>query len=220
MLESVRQADGPAPAADVREVINRQREMLTDALTINLYRAACRLAPLIDIRHALELLLIDEIEHIRWCRSLYVLDVNGRQITGNVGSTGVDRSQYACNRADRGYMQHIIGVSDFRLSEVYLSTDSKRPSITAIQVMRDRSMQRVGFLGADFDLRELPHTGAIYNELQQCCQSEGDPAIHAGLFKRHREESVIDRRLDDVLSLLHKLITERGGVSRQAAFFQ
>jgi hypothetical protein len=29
-------------------------------------------------------------------------------------------------------------------------------------VIRDRVMQRVGFLGAEFDLRELPHTGAIY----------------------------------------------------------
>ena len=210
MLESVRLTGGPAPVTDIREAIIRQREMLTDLLTVAMYKAARRLAPLIDIRHALELLLIDEIEHMRYCRCLYVLDVDGNQVTANIGRDGVDRSQYARNRANCAYMQNIIGVSDFRLSEVYFSTNSKRPSITAIQVMRDRSMQRVGFLGADFDLRELPHTGAIYIELQQWRQLKGDPAIRGGLFNQCREDSVIDRRLGDVLGLLHELMGERG----------
>jgi hypothetical protein len=175
-----------------------------------MFKAARRLAPLIDIRHALEMLLIDEIEHLRYCTSLYVLDVDGNQVTASIGCNGVDRTQYARNRASRDYMQNIIGVSDFRLSEVYFSENSKRPSITAIQVIRDRNMQRVGFLGADFDLRELPHTGAIYDELQQWRQLRGDPAIRGGLFNQRREDSMVDRRLGDVLSLLHELMIERG----------
>jgi hypothetical protein len=210
MFESVRQPGELAPAADIGEAISRQREMLTDLLTVSMFKAARRLAPLIDIRHALELLLIDEIEHLRYCRNLYVLDTAGNQITANIGRDGVDRSHYARNRAGRDYMRNIIGVSDFRLSEVYFSENSTRPSITAIQVMRDRSMQRAGFLGADFDLRELPHTGAIYSELQQWRQLRGDPAIRGGLFSQCREDSVIDRRLGDVLSLLHELMAERG----------
>ena len=210
MFESVRQPGEPGPAADIREAVTRQREMLTDLLTVAMYKAARRLAPLIDIRHALEMLLIDEIEHMRYCRCLYVLDADGRQVTANVGRDGVDHGHYARKRAGRAYMQNIIGVSDSRLSEDYFSTNSKRPSTTAIQVMRDRSMQRVGFIGADFDLRELPHTGAIYSELQQWRQLKGDPAIRGGLFSQRREDSVIDRRPGDVLGLLHELMCERG----------
>jgi hypothetical protein len=210
MWESVRQADGSVPAADVRAAINRQRDMLTDRLTVTMFKAARRLAPLIEIRHALEMLLIDEIEHIPWCRSLYVLDVNGKQVTGNVGRTGVDHGQYARNRAGCGYLRHIIGVSDFRPSDVYFDADSQRPTITAIQVMRDRTMQRVGFLGADHDLRELPYTGAICDELQQWRRLRRDPAIRDGLSGRHPEDSPVDRCIDDMVSLLHELIAECG----------
>ncbi len=210
MIKGAQQSGKHLPAADIREAIIRQREMLTDLLTVSMFKAARRLAPLIDIRHALDLLLIDEIEHLRYCQSLYVLDVDGNQITASIGRDGVDRSQYARNRAGRDYMQNIIGVSDFRLSEVYFSENSKCPSLTAIQVIRDRVMQRVGFLGAEFDLRELPHTGAVCDELQQWRQLRGDPVIRGSLFNQRREDSVIDRRLDDVLNLMHELMIVRG----------
>ena len=107
-------------------------------------------------------------------------------------------------------METIIGFSDFRLSEAYIRKNNKRPSITAIQVIRDRSMQRVGYLGADFDLRELPHTGAVYREICQWRQLKGDPAIRGGLFQQNRAHSVVDQRLSEVLILMHELITERG----------
>ncbi len=210
MLEHVQQSVNESPATHFREAIARQREMLTGLLTVLMFKATHRLAPLIDLRSALECLLVSEIEQLRYCRCLYVLDAEGRQITANIGRDGVDRSHYARNRADREYMENIIGFSDFRLSEAYISENSKRPSITAIQVIRDRSMQRVGYLGADFDLRELPHTGAMYSEIRQWRQLKGDPAIRSGLFQQQRVDSVVDQRLSDVLILMHELLTERG----------
>lgn len=207
MFESMQQTGGGVPAADVRQAIRRQREMLTDLLTVSMFKAARRLAPLIDIRHALELLLIDEIEHMRYCRRLYVLDVNGSQVTGSIGRNGVDRSQYACNRAGRAYLQNIIGVSDFRLSEIYLSGNGRRPSISAIQVMRDRSLQRVGYLGAEFDLCELPHTRDLCRDLLLWCRSGSATAPRAAA---RRCDGAMDRRLGAVLKQLHELIVERG----------
>ena len=210
MLERAGQPSTELPTTHFREAIARQREMLTDLLTIPMYKTAQRLAPLVDLRSALEFLLIGEIERLRYCRCLYVLDTEGRQITANIGHDGVDRSHYARNRADREYMENIIGFSDFRLSEAYVSKNNKRPSITAIQVIRDRRMQRVGYLGADFDLRELPHTGAMYSEIRQWRQLKGDPAIRGGLFQQQRVDSVLDQNLSDVLILMHELLTERG----------
>jgi hypothetical protein len=210
MQEHVAMPVSRLPILCFREAISRQREMLTDLLTVPMYRMARRMGPLIELRNALEFLLIDEIEQLPYCMSLYVLDENGHQITANVGRDGVDRSQYARNRAACEYMQDIIGVSDFRLSAAYISSNLKRPSITAIQVIRDRNMQRVGFLGADFDLRELPHTGSVYRDISQWRQLKGDPAIRSGLFNQQREESVTDRHIDDVLIHMGELITGRG----------
>jgi hypothetical protein len=210
MFKSVRKPETETPATHFREAIARQREMLTDLLTVPMYKAAHRLGPLTGLRSALELLLIDEIQQLLYCRCLYVLDTEGRQITDNIGRDGADHSHFARNRADREYMKNIIGVSDFRLSEAYVSKNNKRPSITAIQVIRNHSMQRVGYLGADFNLRELPHTGAIYSEISQWRQLKGDPAIRGALFQQHRVDSAVDQRLPDVLILMHELITERG----------
>jgi len=210
MFEGVRQSGGLVPTAGIGEAITRQREMLTDLLTVSMFKLARRLAPLMDIRHALELLLIDEIEHMRYCRSLYALDTGGNQVTASIGRSGVDRSQYARNCVGHGYLRNIIGVSDFRLSDVYFSENDMHPSITAIQVMRNRERQRVGFLGADYDLRELPHTGAICRKLQQSRRFRDDPAVCGGLFGESRGDGALDRRLDDVLGLLHELVSERG----------
>lgn len=148
-------------------VITQQRELLTDRLTVPMYKAARRLAPLIDLRSVLEMLLIDEIEQLAFCKSLYVLDANGAQITGSIGRDGVDHTHYTLSRADHDYMQNIIGISDFRLSEVYTGTICRQPAVTAIQVIRNRNMHRVGFLGAEFPLRELPITGSMRTEVSQ-----------------------------------------------------
>jgi len=209
MLERVHQSTAESSATHFREAIARQREMLTDLLTVPMFKIANRLGPLIDIRHALEVLLTSEIEELRYCRGLFVLDADGRQLTANIGRDGVDRSHYARNRADREYMENIIGFSDFRLSGVYISKNSKRPSITAVQVIRNHNMQRVGYLGADFDLRELPHTGAMYRDISQWRQLKGDPVIRGSLFQQCRVESLVDQRLSDVLIVMHELVTER-----------
>lgn len=210
MTEHIRQKMFATSADSLEQAIADQREMLTELLTVPMYKVARRLAPLIDLRSVLEMLLIDEIEQLELCKFLYVLDANGSQITANIGRDGIDHRHYARNRADREYMRNIIGMSDFRLSEAYISKNSRRPSITAIQVIRDRNMQRVGYLGADFDLRELPHTGSRYSEVSQWRQLRGDPAIRGGLFNQHRENSVVDQRIDNILIHMGELITERG----------
>ena len=58
-----------------------------------------------------------------------------------------------------------------------------------------------GYLGADFDLRELPATQALYEQPQQWVQLKGDPAIRAGLFHQARVASPMDERIDEVLDL-------------------
>jgi hypothetical protein len=79
-----------------------------------------------------------------------------------------------------------------------------------MQVIRDPEGRHVGFLGADFDMRELPYTEKIYSEPLTWQQHKGDPAIRGGLFLQQRVESVMDQRLDEVIALMTELMTTHG----------
>ncbi|MDH3355251.1 MAG: PDC sensor domain-containing protein, partial [Chromatiales bacterium] len=114
------------------------------------------------------------------------------------------------NRMSRPYMQGIVDVTDFKLSDAYISRNKKRPSITAIQVIRDQDGSRIGFLGADYDLRELPHTEQMYHESDDWRQMKGDPAIRGSLFLQQRSESLMDQHLDQVLPIMTELMVEHG----------
>ena len=198
------------PSTSLKESIRRQREMLTAVLGEAMHDLALRCAPLMGDREGVDLLLSEALPSLSYCKHLYVLDAEGRQVTDNMTRSGPDTSHFGRERMDRPYMQGIVGSTDFKLSEAYISRNKKRPSLTAIQVIRDADGERVGFLGADFDLRELPHTEAIYREPDNWRQVKGDPAIRGGLFLQQRVESPMDSRLDQVLPVINELMTEHG----------
>ena len=194
----------------LQESTRRQREVLADLLSKAMLKLAKQCAPVMDDRTALEQLLINEMPVMKYCKHLYLLDHNMVQLTANITREGVDETQYGRDRTGRPYMEGIIGTTDFKLSDAYISRNKKRSSLTAIQVIRNSDYDRVGFLGADFDLRELPHTEGIYKEPEQWRQIKGDPAIRSVLFSQQRAESLMDQRIDDVIALMNELITERG----------
>ena len=82
--------------------------------------------------------------------------------------------------------------------------------MTAIRVIRDENSKHVGFLGADYDLRELPATQGIYQETEDWRQIKGDPSIRGNLFGQERIDSMVDGRIDDVLPMMTELMTHHG----------
>lgn len=194
----------------LHDSIREQHRILGNMLAISMHNSARRLGPHLGNRHALEMLLLDEISAMRFCKFLYIVDLQGRQISANASRDGLDTTQFGRDRSQREYLKGIPDTVNFRLSNAYISANRKRPSITAIQVIRDRSGARRGFLGADYDLRELPHSEDLYRESSMWRQLRGDPAIRSGLFNQQRIESVVDTRISDVLVLMHELMTEHG----------
>lgn len=195
---------------NLKQTIRAQREKLTAMLGEKMHDLAIESAQLLNNREQLEQLLGSALPRVTWCKHLYVLDADGVQITDNITQTGNDPDHFARNRMDRPYMQEIIGVTDFKLSDAYISRNKKRPSFTAIQVIRDSSGERAGFLGADFDLRELPGIKEAYQEPDNWRQIKGDPAIRSGLFSQQRVESLMDKHMDEVIPIMNELICEHG----------
>ena len=155
-------------SSNLKETIRLQREKLTAILSTAMHDLAIECAQQLNNREALELLLFNTLPKLSYCKHLYVLNNDGVQLTDNVTQSGKDTAHLGRNRIDRPYMQGIIGTTDFKLSEAYISRNKRRPSFTAIQVVRDDKGERVGFLGADFDLRELPGIKETYQEPDNC----------------------------------------------------
>jgi len=142
-----------------------------------------------------------------------VLDASAKQLSATVSHNTIKLEDTGRDRSLRPYMKNMFtprhGV-DFELSSAYISSNKKRPSITGVQLIRGTDNERLGFLGVDYDLRELPRTDKIYDEPREWRQIKGDPAIRGGLFSQQRSESQMDRKLDDIMSILEELMLENG----------
>jgi len=196
--------------ANLQETIRQQRTQLTALLSRTMRKLAAACAARLNERSALEQILSEALAHIAYCKHLYVLDAAGQQLTDNITHEGHDSTHFGRDRSLRPYMRDIIGSTDFKLSNAYISRNKKRPSLTAIQVIRDAEGQHIGFLGADYDLRELPGSEGIYQEPDTWRQIKGDPAIRGGLFLQCRIDSTMDRQLDTILPLLTELMVAHG----------
>lgn len=199
----------PSDNAALEAGINRQREALVALLSRPLARTALQCGQVWPQRELLNQTLSSALHELPYCMALYAMDTRGRQLCDNIEAGGVYSAHFGRDRSTRPYMRSVVPASGFLLSEAYLSLRERRPTITAIQVIR-RDGTVVGFLGADFDLRHLPLTRQMYEEPQHWRQIKGDPAIRNTVFQQRRVESGLDRRIDDVLAMLETLMVNHG----------
>ncbi|MGD8932573.1 MAG: hypothetical protein PVI52_08380 [Chromatiales bacterium] len=196
--------------SDLQKRIARQRQVLKNWLSSSLVQLAEDCLAVWPDREILERRLTEGLAELPYCKYLYVLDTNARQLTANASHSGLLNEHFGRDRSDRPYMADALAGSQFSLSEAYISRNARRPSLTAIQRILSPSGEFLGYLGADFDLRELPATQALYEQPGQWMQLRGDPAIRAGLFHQERVVSPMDERIDEVLDLLTELIVVHG----------
>ena len=197
---------------NLRRSIAAQRAVLHDLLAAELARHASEILPLLGNRQELDARLREIFRQIDYCKYVYVLDSAAVQLSSTVNRYGADAEAFNRDRSQRPYMRAAMQDPSlkFDLSEAYISRNKKRPSLTAIQAIVDADGRRVGFLGVDFDLRELPHTEVLYEEPSQWRQIKGDPAIRSGLFHQQRSNSLMDENIDHVLSLHQALMIDHG----------
>lgn len=193
----------------VKNAIHLQRVALAELLSFPLAELASQCANVWDSREEIDIVLTDGLRTVPHCLFLYALDPGGVQISDNVGIGGLLPEHFGRDRSNRPYMREVVPPWGFLLSDAYLSQRANRPSLTALQVVR-RNDEMLGFIGADFDLRDLPATSERYEESVNWQQIKGDPSIRGTVFQQHRVESLMDRNMEPACAILEDLITERG----------
>ena len=194
----------------LQAAVARQRILLQGRLASAMARLVEPLRTVWGDRGALEALLERTIADMPSCKYLYALDQAGIQMTANVASDGRLPEQAGRDRSARPYMAEAVAGAAFSLSSAYISRNRRRPSLTAIQRVTAADGALLGYLGADFDLRELPLTRELYQQPDKWVQMKGDPAIRGGLFNQQRVDSLMDGRIDEVLDLVTELVAAHG----------
>lgn len=205
------------PNASWKDSIYLQREQLARLLHEPLAQLAAACTPHWHDRDALEQVLLQGFSSIPHCSFVYCLDTNGHQICDNIGASGIVPGHFARDRSRRPYMNEAVPVWGFLLSDAYISLREHRPSLTALQIVRADGTP-LGYLGADFDLRNLPVTAELYEEPGYWRQVKGDPAIRGNVFLQSRVESPMDGNIEQALSILEELLTHRGVFQCQIHF--
>jgi hypothetical protein len=197
-------------SATLAESIARQRDALKTLLREPLAQTAQACSETWHDREALNALLSAALAQQSICKYMYALDTQAIQVSDTLGRDGAVVPDFGRNRADRPYMNERVPSEGFLLSQAYISLRARRPSLTAIQIVRDASGRVLGFVGADFDLRNLPLTSKLYDEPTHWRQLRGDPAIRGSVFQQTRSESQVDSNIDTVMSVLEELMTSHG----------
>jgi len=193
----------------LQQRILRQRTLLHNMLLDPLRRAARRCARVWHDKERLDAALMKSIKQIPYCTFLYATNLDGRQLSANASQTGLIEEDFGRDRSQRPYFRELDPQKEMFLSEAYISQRANRPSVTALQKVWVDG-EHVGYLGADFDLRDLPITKDLYSEPGRWRQIKGDPAIRANVFQQCRVQSRLDDHIDLVLPVLEELITEHG----------
>ena len=200
-----------------KDSIYRQREELARMLREPLALLAEKCLPVWGDRDGLNTVLLEGFSSIPYCTYLYVVGTDLVQISDHISNSGKTRDHYHFNHSERPYMKEAMPAWGFLLSDAYISPGAHRPSLTALQVVVSGA-GTLGYLGADFDLRGLPVTSALYQEPHDWKQVKGDPAIRSTLFQQTRTESPMDRHMQNALSILEELLAERGVFQCQIHF--
>ena len=192
-----------------KDSIYLQREELARTLREPMARLAERCTAAWGERERLNEILAEGFPSIPHCTHLYCVGMDGIQICDNLSPSGIVTGHVGRDRSRRPYMKEVVPSWGFLLSDAYISLNGQRPSLTALQAVR-RDDYWLGYLGADFDLRNLPVTSELYDEPGYWRQVKGDQAIRGTVFMQTRVESPMDRNMERALSILEELLTQRG----------
>ena len=193
----------------LKDHVYRKRGELASTLHLPMARLANDCLAAAGERQRLAAKLVLGLADIPHCTRVYVLDTRGTQVSDSVTALGVVSGDCGQDHSDAPYMKESMPPWGFLLSDSYVNPLTHHPCLTALHAIRQEG-ESLGFVGADFDLRDLPVAPSFYDEPSQWQQIKGDPSIRSTVFQQCRVESPMDQRMEQALSVLEELLTERG----------
>lgn len=192
----------------IKQTIGEQRKVLTalfEPTMANLAKQCTQVWPQVE---GLDKLLSEQFGSIPHSHLVYAIDKFGKQVSANVTRQGIDSSFRGQDLSRRPYSVSLYPKRHFMLSSVYISNNTGNPCISAVQPIIDEQHQFLGFLVADFDIRDLPlsiEQNVTSSPVWETMNKKNPPQPIA-----RRQYSQFDQRLDEVLSTLHRLMKEHG----------
>lgn len=193
----------------LEQSITRQRTALNHYLESRMAGLARLCAAVWPDADRLDRILSESLAELPVCRLLYAISTKGVQLSSNVAPGRTDRANRGSDLSARPFLVSVVPCQGLLLSEVYFSKISHRPCITALQTVSDGA-RVLGFVAADFELRDLPMLEEPRRAANQWRQIRGDPAIRGTMFQQKRARSAMDERIGDVISIMDELICARG----------
>ncbi len=158
---------------------------------------------------ALDRILHDAIGTIPHCHLLYAWDINGIEVSSMIQASGADPTWRGRDLSQRPYLKNHLPFKGVMLSSAYMSQYVPKQCITALQaVSKDNTL--LGFIAADFALADLIQDERLTAPEMQWQQFRGDPAVRSTVFMQERAPSLLDQHIDQVLDLIHNLMSHHG----------
>jgi hypothetical protein len=189
--------------------IEEQKAALSAQLVSPMEHLAQQCAGVWPEKTALDRVLQQGLASIPQCRLVYALDPSGRQISANVAADQLYDRFYGQDLSQRPFMTNVVPSRGFILSDVYISRLTEHPTITAVLAVLSAE-KLVGFVAADFELRDLSLSDTHHATSPGWRQIKGDPAIRQTVFMQQRAISDLDKHSDDVIATIDELMCERG----------
>lgn len=196
-------------ASSLKDNVHVQRAALSTIMMVPMSELAEAAALIWGQREALDELLLKSITNLPHCKFVYAMGPNAVQVSSNATPHDLIEADFRRDRSQRPYMTDLDKDLDFNLSESYISLRERRPTITAVQSVMDGE-HLLGYIGADFNLRDMPFADSLYEEPKVWRQVKGDPAIRGSIFDSVRVDSLLDDEIDTIQSVLEELYLERG----------
>lgn len=152
-------------------------------------------------------LLAQEFHKVPHCQKLYAMNTDYIQIGASIIKDEVDMEASGYNHAGQTYSSGSLPFRGMVLTSAYTGRESK-PLITVIQAINHKE-QLLGFVAADFDLRDLP-VNNISTTQYPWQQYKGDPSIRNTVFLQKRTQSELDQNIEVVLDDMFNLFCDHG----------
>ncbi|MDH5178356.1 MAG: hypothetical protein OEZ39_06955 [Gammaproteobacteria bacterium] len=195
-------------SSSLQKVISAKKAALAGSIEKPLAQIAQALSPAWPDADRMDQVLIEAGKSVPGCHLLYVLDLNGRQISSNIGEN-IDAGRRGQDLSQRPYFNAGLPYKGMMLSKVYLSNRSLKSCISAIYAISSKEVLS-GFLVADFNVTDLPGDNLTAVPSNKWQQFKGDPAVRSTLFMQERVPSLMDQHLNEVNILLDNLMSSHG----------